>query len=473
MLSFLRPSFRQLLLLGFLLIAGLLGAASLRALLTLEKLLAQSRSSATHAVELSAATQLLAERSVTMERAARQFLILDDPSLHERFDEARRDTDTALRQLEAALPRSNAVRSWRAQQTMIADHLAATHISARKREAALAANFRALSAINAKLADQVRSRIEQSNTELRDGLEDGRLQLSGQLLVALLLAVGLALIFGLWLARPLKRLEAAIIALGENHLDTPIDIRGPADLRLLGQRLDWLRQRLAELDDDKTRFLRHISHELKTPLASLREGVALLEDGVAGTLTEQQREIAAILAQNVVALQSQIEDLLRFHAAAFEARQLHRQRVAFRPLLDRVIDLQRLQWQAKDLHMAIEGEPLFAQADPDKLAVVLGNLLSNAIRFSPVGGTIVFTLANPPGLARIDIRDQGPGIAPEDRNRVFEPFYQGQRQAPGARRGSGIGLSIVQEYVAAHGGRVSLLDDEPGSRFRIEIPHEN
>src|SRR6185295_624186 len=99
---------------------------------------------------------------------------------------------------------------------------------------------------------------------------------------------------------------------------------GPADMRLLGQRLDWLRLRLSELDEDKARFLRHVSHELKTPLAALREGVALLEEGVAGTMSEAQREVTRILSQNTVALQEQIEALLSFNAAAFEARRLSR-----------------------------------------------------------------------------------------------------------------------------------------------------
>jgi len=98
---------------------------------------------------------------------------------------------------------------------------------------------------------------------------------------------------------------------GENRLDQPIDIRGPTDVRLLGRRLEWLRLRLAELDSDKARFLRHVSHELKTPLAALREGVSLLEDGIAGTLSGSQREVARILRQNTALLQSQIEDLLR------------------------------------------------------------------------------------------------------------------------------------------------------------------
>ena len=109
--------------------------------------------------------------------------------------------------------------------------------------------------------------------------------------------------------------------------------------------------------------------------------------------------------------------------------------------------------------------------DREKLGTAVGNLLSNAIRFSPRGGTIRLQLSAQPGGARIDVRDQGPGVAEGDRGRVFEPFYRGERQPVDAVRGTGIGLSIVNEYVHAHGGRVALLSDSQGAHFQIELPH--
>jgi len=291
-----------------------------------------------------------------------------------------------------------------------------------------------------------------------------------QVLAASALAVALALAFGVWLARPFKRLERAIVGLGENRLDVPIDIRGPADVRRVSQQLEWLRLRLTELDADKARFLRHVSHELKTPLAALREGISLLEDGVTGALNPAQREVAQILQQNAISLQSQIEALLRFNAAAFEARDLHRQRTALLPLIEEQVEAQRLQWQAHGLQVQVEGEPLSITVDPTKLGTALANLLSNAIRFSERGGTIRFDVSGTPDTARIDIADAGPGIAEGDRDRIFEPFYRGERQPEHAVKGTGIGLSIVQEYIGAHGGRIALLPDGPGARFRIELP---
>ena len=466
-----RFSFRQLLVIAFLLIAALLGAASLRALFTLEDLTLQSRDSAARALELGSAAQSLSERSVAMERSARQSVVLDDRVLRERFrDEAREATDILARLAKEGLPGAKA-QQWRAHLQTMASLLTGSPETSLERERQLTQAFRELEFVSAVIAVQVQQTIQQRNKSLEGKLETSRKQLAQQVTWAIALAVAMALAFGIWFTRPLKRLENAIVGLGENRLGDAIAIQGPADLALVGQRLNWLRLRLAELDADKSRFLRHISHELKTPLASLREGVSLLEDGVAGALTHEQREIAQILRHNTGVLQGQIEDLLRFNTAAFEARQLRRQTVDLLQLVEEQVDAQRLQWRARELSVTVLGEPLRSEVDPEKIGTALANLLSNAIRYSPLKGTIRLALSAPTGLARIEIHDQGVGVAAADRERIFEPFYRGERQPTDLARGSGIGLSIVHEYLAAHGGRIILLPDQPGAHFRIELPH--
>ncbi|MCZ8285558.1 MAG: HAMP domain-containing sensor histidine kinase, partial [Bacteroidia bacterium] len=343
----------------------------------------------------------------------------------------------------------------RAHLQAIAGLLSGPPDTALDRERQLAQEFRELEAINTAIAVQVQQAIQQRNKSLEGKLEASRQQLAQQVTWAIVLAVAMALAFGIWFTLPLKRLENAIVGLGENRLDKVIAIQGPADLALVGQRLNWLRLRLVELDADKSRFLRHISHELKTPLASLREGVSLLEDGVAGTLTNDQREIAQILKHNTGVLQGQIEDLLRFNTAAFEARQLRRQSVDLLQVLEEQVYAQRLQWRAKELSVTVVGEPLVMEIDAEKIGTALANLLSNAIRYSPAKGLIRLELSHQRGFARIDIHDQGVGVAEGDRERIFEPFYRGERQPTDVVRGSGIGLSIVHEYIAAHGGSIS------------------
>lgn len=466
-----RVSFRQLLVAAFLLIAALLAAASLRAVFTLEHLTMQSRDGAVRALDLSAAVQSLNERSVAMERTARQSLVLSDRVLRERFDEAAADAQTMLARLGPQSVPVALVTGWKNHLQAVTTLLSGSPDTALDRDRQVAQEFRELDRINAAIAQQVRQTIARQNRSLLDTLENRRQQLTQQVLGAIALAVLMALAFGIWLTRPLNRLEKAIIGLGENRLDEAIRIEGPADLQLVGQRLEWLRLRLLELDADKSRFLRHVSHELKTPLASLREGVSLLEDGVAGELSANQREVAKILRHNTGLLQGQIEDLLRFNAAAFEARQLRREKTDLLQLIEQQVEGQRLQWRARDLQVSVEGPARQAEVDRDKLGTAIANLLSNAIRFSPAGGRIRIRLSQSADVVHIDMDDEGPGIAYEDQTRIFEPFYRGERQPPQVVRGSGIGLSIVHEYIAAHGGRVQLLPDGPGAHFRIELPY--
>lgn len=464
-------SFRQLLLVAFLLIAAVLGATALRAVVVLERLVAQSGDEADRALALNAAVQALAARAAGMERTARQSLVLNDSLLRRRFDEEWRDARAALQQMRQAGLDGEPFAHWQRQAEAIASLLQGPPETALERERLAASEFRELDAIHGRVTALVQARVESRDRALRQQLQDESNRLLQLVWAAIALAATLAVGLGVWLARPFQRLERSIVGLGENRLEEAIDIRGPSDVRRIGRQLDWLRLRLMELDADKARFLRHVSHELKTPLAAVREGTALLEDGVAGQLSADQADVVRILRQNTLALQSQIEALLRFNAAAFEARQLQRQPVELVALAQEQIDAQRLQWQARRLQVTAEGPPVLVTVDRDKLGTALANLLSNAIRFSPEGGTVRIVVTAAAGKACIDVVDQGPGVAEHDRDRVFEPFYRGERQPQDAARSTGIGLSIVQEYVIAHGGEVRLVPGTASGHFRIELPH--
>ncbi len=464
-------SFQQLLLLAFLLIAGLLGVSSLRALHTLEQLMAQNRLGAAQATALNAAAQSLSQRGQALERSARQSLVLRDATLRKSFNDMTGEAQALLDKLQdGGLPQELASQ-WTRRLETVQSLLDAPPERALENERRAAEEFAALEALHTGIAQAVQDVNNQRSKDLEARLEDSRRSVTHQVVGAIVLALALALALGIWLARPFKRLENAIRRLGENQLEDAIVISGPDDMRRVGQQLEWLRLRLLELDADKARFLRHVSHELKTPLAALREGVALLQDGVTGELTAGQKEIAQILHHNTLVLQNEIEALLRFNAAAFEARQLQRRDTPLLALLEAQVEAQRLQWQARGLHVLAEGPDVSLAIDADKIGSAVSNLLSNAIRFSPKGGTVRLVLSRHTGQVRIDVIDQGPGVASADRSRIFEPFFRGERQPDDAVRGTGIGLSIVQEYIVAHGGRVQLVDDGARSFFRIELPN--
>jgi len=465
-----RISFRQGMLAGFALIVLLLGGVALHSWMLVETLVEQNRRISEQAILLTAAIQELAERSVDMERSARQYLVLEDPLYRQRFDEHLSQSLELVDRLDslAAAPLSSLLGAWRMLAIELRDGLDKgigkddlTPFLARLME------------LNDLLKQVGQRWIESQNAHLLAELEAHRLQLGGQILLALGGALLVALAMGWWLVRPLRQLERAIGRLGANRFDEAVQVGGPDDLRQLGHRLDWLRQRLADLEADRERALRHVSHELKTPLTALKEGVALLREEVPGPLGENQREVVDILQHNVQGLQRQIESLLSLNGAAFEARKLHLENGDPHKLLAGVVKRRELHAQSRQVRIVVDASASgTARIDADKLAVALDNLLSNAIDFSPEGGEVRLVLARHEGMLRFECIDQGPGVAPEDRQRIFDPFVQGKREAPMPRQGSGVGLSIVRDLVRAMSGTVAAMPVERGGHFIVEIPDE-
>ncbi len=466
------PSFRQLLLLAFSGIILLLGGALARTLVVVHSLTQSMEAYPETVLQEVESVRALQESTVNLEREARQYLVLNDAGLRHQLtqDWLHAQQEATLLRIDFPQGLGSLTQQWvdQGNQTLtpILTGADPQHIDS----AVLFEGFRQLAEMNLVLRQQSTLALTARTQQLMSDLEAQRhtLMLLGAAAasVAALLALGL----GGWLSRSLRGLDQAISALALSPPGPSHVVHGPRDLRALGARIEGVRQHLLALEADKQQFLRHISHELKTPLSNLREGIALLGDQVAGTLNEGQREIMGILEDNVRALQQQIESLLQYNAATFQALQLKPRPLELRAVLHRLIEGQRLLLQGQQLQVTVEGGPLWTQADPEKLDMLLSNLLSNAIRFSPPGGQIRFTLRLGEGQVWLDCEDQGPGVAFEDRERIFEPFYQGQRQPAGARRGSGIGLSIVRELVRAHGGQVSLLEQTQGAHFRVILP---
>ena len=464
-----RVSFRQGMLAGFAMIVLFLGGAALHGWLLLERLVEQSRSSSEYALQLTASIQELEERTIDIERSARQYLVLDDPVFHQRFEEHLAQSLTLVERLKGQtdgrlLP---LLGGWQ-----MGAEARRSGLEKRVSSAELAPLLSRLAELNDLLRQATQRSVEAQSKQVLDELEAHRLRLGSQMALALAGALLVALGMGWWLVRPVRQLDQAIARLGASRFDEPISVGGPADLRQIGRRLDWLRTRLSELETDRERSLRHVSHELKTPLTALREGVSLLREEVPGPLASGQREVVEILQHNVRGLQEQIESLLTLNAAAFEARRLQIAPVRPRKLLASVVQRRELHSQSRQLKIIIESSQETAMLDAEKMSVVLDNLLSNAIDFSPLGGEISLIARRGDNAWCFECIDQGPGVAAEDARRIFDPFVQGQRQAPAQRRGSGVGLSIVRELVRAMGGAVVLLPTEAGAHFHVELPDD-
>ena len=214
-----------------------------------------------------------------------------------------------------------------------------------------------------------------------------------------------------------------------------------------------------------------MSHELKTPLANIREGTELLMDGAVGELDPGQREVAAILRDNGIKLQRMIENLLSFSAWQASSVGLDASEFRLRPVVKQVLENQQLTLLSQRVRLDVQVEDVTLVADRGKIRLILENLVSNAVKYSPKGGTIHIKASTATGSIVIDVADNGPGIPKEDRDHVFEAFYTGRAAKSTAVKGTGIGLSVVLEFVAAHGGTVQIMDGEyPGAHFRIRLP---
>ena len=282
----------------------------------------------------------------------------------------------------------------------------------------------------------------------------------------------LVLFFVLLVGRPMRSIDRAIRELGKGDFSHEIAVTGPRDIETLGRQLEWLRLRLAESSEEKNKFLRHMSHELKTPLANIREGTELLLDGSVGELDPAQREVTDILRANGLKLQQLIENLLSFSAWQTKSEVLT---LSDFPLRAQIINVARghsLALKAANIRLRLEADDIIVNADQDKIRTVLDNLLSNAIKFTPRAGVITIRANRTPTAFVFEFGDTGPGIPQEERSRVFDAFFQGRREQGGQVGGTGIGLSVVQECIQAHDGSVELVDSDefPGAHFRICIP---
>jgi two-component system sensor histidine kinase GlrK len=321
-----------------------------------------------------------------------------------------------------------------------------------------------------RVAAQVKTRIDSELASLRDQTNHAQLELFWESSMLLPLALAATLSFALGIGRPLRQVDRAITELGGGNFGRQILVTGPVDLRRLGEQLEWLRGRLLDLAQERNRFLRHMSHELKTPLANIREGTELLMDGAVGALGAGQREVTAILQDNSIKLQRMIENLLSFSAWQSNSAGLDPSEFRIRPLVKQVLENQQLTLVSQRLRLDVKIDDIALLADRGKLRLILENLLSNAIKYSPRGGTITVRAQASDTDLVLEVADGGEGIPPAERANVFEAFHTGR--APGGHvRGTGIGLSVVQEFVQAHRGTIEIVDGEfSGAHFRIRMP---
>lgn len=466
-------SFLKFTLLGFVVAAIPILAGLFYSVISLDHLAKSSQRVAYQGAQAVNGSRDLVEHATAMERGARQFVILGDEALRIAYQRARIrfvETSVVLDGLDWQAPQHELLSKLIAREAELHADLDKAKFSEKvvKRKTPV---FAELVGMSKQMTAQSHQLVDQEIAALQARVETARSRVNWMLLglipLAILLAVGVPLL----IVKPVRQLDAAIRRLRAGDLSQPIRVSGPSDLQYLAERLDWMRQGMLDAEADKNRFLRHLSHELKTPLTALRESSELLWDGSLGAVSDAQLEVVAILRQNSLRLQKLIEDLLAYRALLSTPASVDFRMIAADEVLHRVLNDQLAALMAKSIRIERQGPAPEFNTDPEKLRVIMDNLLSNAIKFSPPGGCIRIGVVQADNAVVLEVRDQGPGVAEEDLPHVFEAFFQGRPPQAASVQGTGLGLSIAREQVLALGGQIEINnDDKGGACFRVVLP---
>lgn len=380
--------------------------------------------------------------------------------------------DSAARHLRGAVAAvdENARREYvaaLARKTVRADSLSANGV-----RPAISRMEQWTGAAEASLRVRTRDRVAAA----ADGAEQARRFADAVLLFAGVLATGI----GVWLTRsvskPVEDLEAGMEAVAEGEFGYRLSIAANRsdEFGRLAASYATMAQQLVELDKLKAEFVSVASHELKTPVNVLVGYLQLLQDGAYGEMTDRQRDVCRTLEAQCHAigrLVTQLLDVSRFEAGGGK---LEPRRIALGGFLDSLIASFQVLARQRGVDFVVTpdpGAPEHVVWDPDRISEVLGNLISNAFKFTPAGGRVTLAVNADGEQIHMTVRDTGAGIPPEHLPRIFDKFYRADNQIAGAAPGTGLGLAIAKTIVDAHRGTITV-ESTPGvgTTFAITLP---
>jgi two-component system sensor histidine kinase GlrK len=460
-------------LLGFTIVAAPLLFAIVNGAVQMNRLSLRSQELVVHGIQGTSNNQRMFEQLNELERQARLYQIIGSHEMLDAYTKSRDRLISTIHDLLSLPLDAQGQADTRALEASAKQLAAKVGVATPNPEqmAAVINSFPQLADQAYKVSDRIGEHIDRELTNLQAAAQRAQQNLLWQTLLLVPMTLAVVGVFTYLFGRPIRAIDRAISELGRGTFSRPIVIQGPKDLEHLASQLEWLRGRLLDLAQEKHRFLRHMSHELKTPLANIREGTELLMDGAVGELQSAQREVTAILRENSMKLQRLIENLLSFSAWQAKSVGLENTEFKLRPLIKTVLENQQLTLVAQRVRLDVQVEDLTPVADRAKVRLILDNLLSNAIKFTPRGGTISIQARGERDQLILDVIDSGPGVAPAERERIFEAFYQGKTPQGGHVKGTGIGLSVVTEFVHAHDGSIEILEAKSGgAHFRVRLP---
>lgn len=287
------------------------------------------------------------------------------------------------------------------------------------------------------------------------------------MLVTLLIGSVLIVIAVAMIARPIKAVSEATKKVANGDFDVRLTVRGKDELAVLAQNFNIMTAALSRNDYIHRDFVSNVSHEFKTPIASIKGFGKLLKDP--DLLETQRQEYIDIIVDESDRLWKLSANVLKLSELENGVLGLRKEAFALDEAIRRVILLLQEKWEAKNIDLDIQLDDTIYQGDPELMAMVIINLLTNAINHSPTAGQISIALHKTAKEVVIEIADTGKGIAKEDQKKIFDRFYKADQSR--STPGTGLGLTISQRIVTLHGGTIGV-ESEPGkgSRFLVRLP---
>jgi two-component system, OmpR family, sensor histidine kinase BaeS len=294
------------------------------------------------------------------------------------------------------------------------------------------------------------------------------------MLGSLLIGTVLGSLLAVSIARPVRQATQAIDGLARGDHSQPLVEKGPQEIRDLLRSVNVLVTRLYSLEQSRRQLLANLVHELGRPLGALRSAIQALSKGAAQD-PQLLDDLATGMDGEAARLQRIVEDLAHLHDQVLGTLELDREPTLLQEWLPGVLvpwqeaaAEKRLAWTAE-----LPADLPVVEVDQMRFAQVIGNLASNAVKYTPAGGSVSVDAGQEDGQVWVRFSDSGPGIPPDEQENIFLPFY---RSSSGKRikQGMGLGLSIARDLVTAHGGHISLESSlGAGSRFTVWLPQRS
>ncbi|MEV6845220.1 HAMP domain-containing sensor histidine kinase [Actinoplanes sp. NPDC051411] len=285
--------------------------------------------------------------------------------------------------------------------------------------------------------------------------------------LVLLVAVVVTTLVGMRLVRPLRALTAAAGRMRDGDDAARVAVTGRDEIARLGTAFNDMAGRRRQVEELRRAMVGDIAHEMRTPVTNIRGWLEAAEDGV----VPLDRELMSSLLEEALLLQHVIDDLQDLSAADAGELRLHPQPVDLADLLPAVADAFAASADRAGVTLAVHAPSALVTADPIRLRQAVGNLVTNAIRHTPAGGSVTVSSRTEPEAQVIDVADTGPGLSAAERALVFERFWRAEKSRSRQTGGSGLGLSIVRKLVEAHGGTASVASEPgEGATFTLRLP---